>query len=137
MTSLFFLGWSQRPQRPQRPQRLSERPKSVRAAATSGPEFGISLDCPAARRVVTPTGPIVLSPREWALLSALMAKPGITQARSELLCAVWGPSYSGTPRVVDVRVGHLRRKLEVAAVRCIETVHGSGYRFAPMHRPNR
>jgi DNA-binding response OmpR family regulator len=131
MTSLFCLGWSQGLQP------VKERPEPVRTTATRKPAAGIALDCPAARRVVTPTGPVLLSPREWALLSALMAKPGVTQARSELLHAVWGPNYSGTPRVVDVRVGHLRRKLEVAAGSCIETVHGSGYRFAPAARSRR
>jgi two-component system phosphate regulon response regulator PhoB len=125
MTSFFWFGG------PHQRESVREQSRQVRPAKVVSPGGEIALACPATRRVVTPAGEVHLSPREWALLAALVAKPGITQARTELLHAVWGPEYAGTPRVVDVRVGHLRRKLRVAAGRCIETVHGSGYRFAP------
>ena len=125
MTSFLLLGWYEASQRSR------ELVKPARKVAKQKPVGEIALECPEARRVLTPTGKVLLSPREWALLETLMAKPGTTLRRGELLAEVWGPKYSGTPRVVDVRVGHLRRKLEPAAGRCIETVHGVGYRFAP------
>jgi DNA-binding response OmpR family regulator len=48
--------------------------------------------------------------------------------RDELLRKVWGYDYVGESRTVDVHVRRLRAKLG-ALEGCIETVHGSGYRF--------
>jgi DNA-binding response OmpR family regulator len=125
MMSLFCLGFSSRPE-PVRPHATEPR-----TAARDKLSEGIILDCPTARRILTPTGPVTLSPPEWALLFALMATPGVTMRRADLLSNVWGADYPGTPRVVDVRVGHLRRKLDITGGCSIETVYGSGYRFVP------
>ena len=47
-----------------------------------------------------------------------------------MLEAVWGASFDGDPNIVEVYVGHLRRKLdEPFGRRSIETVRGEGYRF--------
>ena len=42
----------------------------------------------------------------------------------------WGPAFDGDPNIVEVYVGHLRRKLdEPFGRRSIETVRGAGYRL--------
>lgn len=81
------------------------------------------------RRVATPTGVAVVSPKEWALLSVLLASPGVAVSRERLLSEVRGEGSSGSPRVVDGQVAALRRKLG-AGVR-IEAVRGVGYRYQP------
>jgi len=63
---------------------------------------------------------------EFDLLRTLMAHPGQALTREQLLEHVWGLDYFGETRVVDVHVGHIRKKL---GDRFIETVRGIGYRF--------
>ena len=75
---------------------------------------------------------VELSPREFALLCALLMPPGIIRSRSELLRMAW-PPFSGGPRSVDTQVLTLRRKLEQAGLGeggGIETVRQQGYRFS-------
>lgn len=74
---------------------------------------------------------IDLTPREFALLEALMRRPGEVLAKAELLDAVWGIDFEGDPNVVEVYVGYLRRKVDKPFGRAsIETVRGAGYRIA-------
>jgi DNA-binding response OmpR family regulator len=86
-----------------------------------------------ARHEVTQGGKIVqLTPREFDLLAALSAHPGLVFTRAQLLHRVWGDEvYDG--RVVDVHITGLRKKLDddPAAPRYIETVRGVGFRFGP------
>lgn len=63
---------------------------------------------------------------EFDLLSTLMAHAGQALSRDQLIEHVWGPDFYGERRVVDVHVGHIRKKLEN---RFINTVWGIGYRF--------
>lgn len=67
-----------------------------------------------------------LSAREFALLEALMRRPGQTVSREDLLAQVWQYAHAPATNVVDVYVGYLRRKLGPGV---IETVRGQGYRF--------
>jgi DNA-binding response OmpR family regulator len=48
--------------------------------------------------------------------------------RQQLLDQVWGYSYYGDARTLDVHIRRLRQKLDVCGD-CIETVVGVGYRF--------
>ena len=75
--------------------------------------------------------PLPLTRREFALLAYLAERPGRVCTREELLEAVWGPDYLGTPRTVDQHVLQLREKLgeDPKAPRFLETVRGVGYRF--------
>jgi two-component system, OmpR family, response regulator PrrA len=69
-----------------------------------------------------------LSRREFDLLAALAANPGIVLTRVRLLEMVWGYDFDVDTNVVDVFVGYLRRKLDAAgARRMIETVRGVGF----------
>ncbi len=74
---------------------------------------------------------LTLTPRELALLKALLAHRGRARTRQQLLKEAWGEDEFIDPRTVDVHVRWLRRKLEPDAAnpRYIETVRGIGYRF--------
>ncbi len=75
---------------------------------------------------------IPLSPREFDLLRVLMENAGRTLTRQQLLDWVWGESWVGDPRTLDVHIHWLREKLEdnPRRPRYILTVRGVGYRFA-------
>jgi len=84
------------------------------------------------RQVTLRDQPVELSPREFALLCALLMPPGMVRSRQELLRMAW-PPFSGGPRSVDTQVLTLRRKLELADLGeggGIETVRQQGYRFS-------
>jgi len=63
---------------------------------------------------------------EFELLLTLMQHHGQALTRDQLLEHVWGTTYYGETRVIDVHIGHMRKKL---GNRFIETVWGVGYRF--------
>jgi DNA-binding response OmpR family regulator len=70
-----------------------------------------------------------LPSREFALLDYLMRHPGQVLTRQQLLDAVWSIDFDPGSNVVDVYIGYLRRKLDVAnEPSVIETVRGAGYR---------
>lgn len=73
---------------------------------------------------------IPLSPREFALLEALLRHRGEVISKQELLDVVWGEDFEGDPNVVEVYVGYLRRKVDRPFGRAdLETVRGEGYRL--------
>ncbi|MEW5961105.1 MAG: response regulator transcription factor [Chloroflexota bacterium] len=85
----------------------------------------------AARRVWKDGQPIELTPIEFDLLQALAEHPGRVLSREQLLQRVWGYDFYGEERVVDVHLGHVRKKIETdpAQPELIVTVRGVGYRF--------
>ncbi|HEU5472087.1 MAG TPA: response regulator transcription factor [Actinophytocola sp.] len=71
---------------------------------------------------------IALSPREFAVLDALASRAGSVVTKDELLRTVWGDEQAATRNAVEVYVGYLRRKLELAgAGGIVRTVRGHGY----------
>lgn len=84
-----------------------------------------------ARTITGSAGTQTLSAREYAVLSLLVDRLGDVITRSELLSSVWGPSFDGSPNVVDVYVGYVRGKLQTVAAEglVLETVRGVGYRL--------
>lgn len=84
----------------------------------------IDLD---ARQVTVDDQPIDLTTSEFDLLRALAENRGRVLSREQLLERVWGGSYYGEMRVVDVHLGHVRQKLGNPDF--IVTVRGVGYRF--------
>ena len=73
---------------------------------------------------------IALSPREFALLEALLRHRGEVISKQELLDRVWGEDFEGDPNVVEVYVGYLRRKIDRPfGLADLETVRGEGYRL--------
>jgi DNA-binding response OmpR family regulator len=69
---------------------------------------------------------VELTAREFDLLWHLAARPGLVVSRDQLLDRVWGMSFPGGTRTVDVHVGQLRRKL--GRPELIRTVRGAGYK---------
>ena len=69
-----------------------------------------------------------LTRKEFALLSNLIKNSGRVATRQNLLDNVWGYSYFGDTRTLDVHIRRLRQKLGDCGDR-IETVVGIGYRF--------
>jgi DNA-binding response OmpR family regulator len=71
-----------------------------------------------------------LTPREFALLRYLMARPGAVFSEGHLLTHVWDENANPYSKTVRVTVMKLRRKLERAGGEgAIETVVGAGYRL--------
>ena len=71
--------------------------------------------------------PMDLTFIEFDLLWALAENRGRVLTREQLLEKVWGGTYFGEMRVVDVHLGHVRQKLGIPQL--ISTVRGVGYRF--------
>ncbi|MGE3960965.1 MAG: response regulator transcription factor [Dehalococcoidia bacterium] len=87
-----------------------------------------------ARHELTRRGEVIkLRPREFALLEFLMRNPGQVFTRDVILEKVWGLSYPGETRTVDVHVRWLREKIEddPSAPEHIQTVRSVGYKFQP------
>jgi DNA-binding response OmpR family regulator len=80
--------------------------------------------------------PIVLTRKEFELLSLLVLNAGEIVPRDQLLLRVWGYSTEIRTRTLDVHVRRLRKKLGAYAGQYIETIFGVGYRFQP-YRPMR
>ena len=101
------------------------------AAEEEGLIFGdLSIDL-GGREVATGGNPVELTRTEFDVLAALAARPGTVFTRSQLIEAVWGTGWVGDEHLVDVHVGHVRRKLgdDPAAPVYIRTVRGVGYRM--------
>jgi DNA-binding response OmpR family regulator len=112
---------------------MLRRPRTVSAAADRAPDrvFGALRIDVAAREVFVDDQPITLTRTEFDVLAALSSRPGVVLSRRQLLDAVWTESWVGNEHLVDVHVGHLRRKLgdDPAAPRYVMTVRGVGYRM--------
>lgn len=70
---------------------------------------------------------IILKPMEFDLLVMLAKKKNIALSRERLLHGVWGVDFVGETRTVDVHIGQLRKKLELADN--IKTISKMGYRL--------
>ncbi len=83
-----------------------------------------------AHEVWTATGQMELTTTEFNVLLEFARHAGQVLTRQQLLDQVWGTTYAGNDRVVDVYVGQVRRKLEEATGKTIiTTVRGVGYKF--------
>ena len=88
------------------------------------------LEIDAGRRTAKVAGEeIQLAPKEFDLLWELLDHRGLVLTRDQLLERVWGYTFAGDTRTVDVHVRQLRRKLGDASP--IVTVWGVGYKVAP------
>jgi len=75
--------------------------------------------------------PIALTRTEFDLLATLAEHPRMAFSRRQLIDGVWGSAWVGDEHLVDVHIGHLRRKLgdEATAGRFVRTIRGVGYRM--------
>ena len=95
--------------------------------------FGaLSID-PEGHEVWLDGRPVELTRTEFDLLEALSSRPQTAFTRAQLVERVWGPGWFGDERLVDIHLGHVRRKLDddVASPRFVRTVRGIGYRMGP------
>lgn len=71
-----------------------------------------------------------LTAREFAILEALLRRPGGVISREEILEEAWGEREEPMSNTIDVLIGRLRRKVDSASRPSrIETVRGMGYRL--------
>ena len=119
--------------KPFSPRELAARIKAVlrRTAGFETParlalgELSIDRD---AHEALLAGRPVELTGKEFDLLAFLVEHAGIVFSREQLLDRVWGMSFAGGTRTVDVHVAQLRRKLGRAEL--IRTVRGAGYKAA-------
>jgi two-component system response regulator QseB len=83
----------------------------------------ITLD-PATRQVTLRGQPVALSGREFALLQALLQRPGVVLSRAQLEARLYGWDDEVGSNAVEVHIHNLRRKLGADAIR---NVRGVGY----------
>jgi DNA-binding response OmpR family regulator len=127
--------------KPFNPRELVARVKSVlRRATTDRKELETAvlihgdLVVDAGRREVrVKDEEVQLAPKEFDLLWELLDHKGLVLTRDQLLERVWGYTFAGDTRTVDVHVRQLRRKLGDASP--IVTVWGVGYKVSPAREP--
>ena len=97
-----------------------------RSAGRAEPVFehaGITVD-PATREVTRNGEPVTLSAREWAVLEALLARPGAVLSRAQLEEKLYSWDSAVTSNAVEVYIHGLRKKL---GSDLIQNVRGVGY----------
>ena len=80
---------------------------------------------------------MVLTRKEYDLLSMLVGNAGEIVRRDTLLLQVWGYSDQIRTRTLDVHIRRLRKKLGRHSEQYIETIFGVGYRFQPFRHTQR
>lgn len=115
-----------------RVQVLLRRPRADRVVEEPPRLIGALRIDPVGRRVHVDGTEVELTRTEFDLLAALSVRPTAALSRRQLVDAVWGVEWVGDEHLVDVHLGHLRRKLAaVADLPFIDTVRGVGYRMGP------
>ena len=114
---------------------MLRRPRTPTPGARDDEEqvrrFGALRVDPLGREVWLGDEPVQLTRTEFDLLATLSGRPRMAFSRQQLIDAVWGPAWVGDEHLVDVHIGHLRRKLgdEANRPRFVRTVRGVGYRM--------
>ncbi|BBX19522.1 DNA-binding response regulator [Mycolicibacterium duvalii] len=116
---------------------MLRRPRAVATSAPAPAEvpaprvFGALTIDVAGRQVDLDDEPIMLTRTEFDILAALSSRPAVVWTRRQLIDAVWGEPWVGNDHLVDVHIGHVRRKLgdDPSAPRFVVTVRGVGYRM--------
>ncbi|MGZ3185151.1 MAG: response regulator [Telluria sp.] len=97
-----------------------------RAAGRAEPQFeykNIKIN-PATREVDVDGAPVTLSAREWAVLEALIARPGVVLSRAQLEEKLYSWRDEVSSNAVEVYIHGLRKKL---GSELIQNVRGVGY----------
>ncbi len=114
---------------------MLRRPRAEPAGADPGDvrRFGALTVEPAAREARLGEQVVALTRTEFDVLNALSGRPRQAFTRRQLIEAVWGGDWVGDEHLVDIHVGHLRRKLgdDPTDPRYLLTVRGVGYRMGP------
>lgn len=79
---------------------------------------------------------VELSAKEYSLLEYLLLNSGRILSRSMIVEKIWDQSFEGLTNIVDVYIGHLRRKIDEGHdIKLIRTVRGLGYTLDSNPRP--
>ncbi|EFV93429.1 response regulator receiver [Dietzia cinnamea P4] len=112
--------------KPFSPRELMARIQAMMRRPRTGPAAGAPAEVPAGeslrefgdltidvqgREVTVAGNAIALTCTEFDILASLSRDPGVVLSRPQLISAVWGPNWVGDDHLVDVHIGHLRRKL--------------------------
>jgi DNA-binding response OmpR family regulator len=123
--------------KPFNPRELVARVRAVLRRAEAGPAVtspptpatieadGLRIEV-GGREVFVHGEVVALTPKEFDLLVTLIENRGLVLTREQLLERVWGFTFLGDSRTIDVHVRQLRRKLGEACP--IQTVWGTGYK---------
>jgi two-component system, OmpR family, KDP operon response regulator KdpE len=113
--------------------RLPAGSESAAASVRLG-ETEINL---ATRRVISKSGELRLTPKEFDLISYFLANPNVSIPHGKLLQAIWGPDYGDQVEYLRVFVNQLRKKIEPdpAHPRYLITEPWVGYRFVFPEKP--
>ncbi|HEX6578662.1 MAG TPA: response regulator transcription factor [Jiangellaceae bacterium] len=85
---------------------------------------------PAGRQAWRGPTQLDLTTREMSLLEFLLRRRGEVVSKHEILEHVWDFDFDGDPNIVEVYIGHLRRKVDRPFGRtAIRTIRGAGYRL--------
>jgi DNA-binding response OmpR family regulator len=128
----FELGADDYVPKPFSPRELAARIKAIlRRAERRSEDEVLSAGEIVLRRdsheVTVADEPVELTSKEFDLLGCFLEHRGIVLSRERLLDLVWGVSYPGGTRTVDMHVAQLRRKL--GAPDTIRTIRGAGYKL--------
>jgi two-component system response regulator RegX3 len=110
---------------------LRRAPLPEQSTSTGVLEVGhVRLD-PERHEVFVSNKAVKLTLKEFELLEALLAGAGRVMTRDMLIDRVWGPSYVGDTKTLDVHIKRLRAKVELdpAGPATIVTIRGLGYKF--------
>ncbi|MDP9255212.1 MAG: response regulator transcription factor [Actinomycetota bacterium] len=121
--------------KPFNPRELVARIRSILRRATAPPPVSkgrrthglIAIDA-GRRELLVDGAPVQLAPKEFDLFWELLDHSGLVLTRDQLLERVWGYTFAGDTRTVDVHVRQLRRKIGETCP--IVTVWGVGYKVA-------
>jgi DNA-binding response OmpR family regulator len=107
---------------------MLRRPRAVPLSPAVTVLGDLTIDAEA-RKVTVNGSPVDLTRTEFDLLAAMADRPRAAFSRRQLITEVWGAEWYGDEHLVDVHVGHLRRKLgdDANEPRYVRTVRGVGY----------
>jgi DNA-binding response OmpR family regulator len=106
---------------------LVRRPASERPATLK--QGDVTLD-PASHIVTVAGVEVELTPTEFSLLELFLRRPGQVLSKAAILESCWDWAFEGDPNIVEVYVGHLRRKIDPpSGPSRLTTIRGAGYRF--------
>ena len=104
---------------------LSRRPKAMASPVLKVADLEVNRDT---REVHRDGQPIVLTPKEFAVLEYLMRHAGRVMSRTLITEYAWGYHFDPGTNIVDVVINHLRKKIDAGRVKkLITTVRGVGY----------
>ena len=117
-------------------QAMLRRPRASTTSEQPSPElpprvFGALSINVAGREVLIDGQAVALTRTEFDLLDALSARPTMVFTRRQIIDAVWDQTWFGDEHMVNVHVGHLRRKLgdDPDSARYVRTFRGIGYQM--------